>query len=114
MGSSRLNERTAQRFKEDVVIQIAGAMLGDLTCAAGGDVLMALTATLGVVGRAEAVGYGLHLFKDKSIVVERAEGDDITFIEIFKGRSLFIESIGHIIKSGGSFFRPSRTERQFV
>ena len=56
-------------------------MLGHLAGAAGDDVLMALAARLGVVGRAEAVGDGLDLFEDEPVVVERPQRHDVVLVE---------------------------------
>jgi hypothetical protein len=47
-------------------------MLGDLTCAAGDNVLMALPAALRVVGGAEAVLDFLDFFENEPVVVEGA------------------------------------------
>jgi hypothetical protein len=75
-------------------------MLGDLAGAAGGDVLMAFGAALRVVRRPEAVGDRFDFLEDETVVVERAVGHDVVFIERVVRRSLRKEAVGAVVEAG--------------
>ena len=85
MGCARMDQRPAERLEELAFEQSSGAMFRDLAGAAGDDVLVAFAAALGVVGRAEAIGDGLDFFENEPIVVERAERDDVVFVDVSNG-----------------------------
>src|SRR5882724_4264945 len=65
---------------------MAGSLLSHLACAAGDDVLVALPATLCVVGGAESILNILNLLEDFSVGIKRC---------------LVNESVGDVIKTRG-------------
>ena len=99
MGGARLDQRPAQRLEELAVEHVPGAVLGDLARAAGHDVLVALAAALGVVGRAQAVVDGLDLLEDEPVVVERAQRDHIVLVSVSNGGPCD-EAVGLVVEPG--------------
>jgi hypothetical protein len=68
---------------------------------------MALAATLGVIGRPEAVLEGLRLLEDKAVVVERTAVKRIDCVlgDFVVERPLLKESVGPIVEASGSLGR---------
>ena len=95
-----MHQRPAQRLEELAVEHVAGAVLGHLAGAAGDDVLVALAAGLGVVGRAQAVGDGLGLLEDEAVVVERAQRHDVVLVQRVERLALGIHAVGLAVEPG--------------
>ena len=96
---SRLNQRAAERLEEGATRQMTGALFRDLTCAAGDHVLVALAATLRVVGRSEPVCRAFHLLKNEPVVVEGIQGHDGPISDAAEVRPLRIEPVGHAVEA---------------
>ena len=84
---------------------MAAAVLGDLTGAAGHDILMAFSAALRVVGRPEAVCDLLHFLEHESIVVEGLTRLHVIGVDAFERRALLRRAVGHVIEAGLGFGR---------
>ena len=100
MRGPRMHQRPAQRLEELAVQHVAGAVLGHLAGAAGDDVLVALAARLGVVGRAQPVDDGLDLFEDEPVVVERAQRPDVVLVQRVERTALRIHAVGQAVEPG--------------
>ena len=99
-------------FEELTFFGTPGAKFSDLAGAASDDVLMALAAALRVVGRAKTVSRGFDLFEDETVVVERAQSDDVVFIQRFKRRPLRKKAVFSKIVEAGRRFSDRRIARR--
>ncbi|MBA2434944.1 MAG: hypothetical protein H0V54_07670 [Chthoniobacterales bacterium] len=96
---TRLNERAAKRFEKGVIFGVASTLFGDLACAPGHNVLVALPTALSVIDRTKTLIDAFHFFKNESGIVERGQRIDVVLIDFFKVRSLSSETVGSVVKT---------------
>src|SRR4029450_13485525 len=93
------------RFKEPTVFAAPLSKLGDLTRAAGDDVLVALPTALRVIRRPKSVLNVFNFLEDETVIVKRAERYHSILIQGLERRTLLGETVGRVVKAGGRFGR---------